>query len=155
MCVCVCLSVTAVSRQPLVRSDWNLPDILLGTWVCAFSRFDINRTSGSQVMAIYLPNQWQDTLLRRRGRWGNGALVTNDRTRCLAFCTHSIYLLSIIPAISVCLAFKRFEINWTSGSQVMAKLERVPHYGLQRTDFRIVMTYCILIISRFLMRIYR
>ena len=34
-------------------------------------------------------------------------------------------------------------------------LSRVPHYGLQRTDFQIVMTYCILIISRFLMRIYR
>ncbi len=46
----------------LVRSNWNLPGILLGTWGCAFSRFDINRTSGSQVMAIYLP--------------------TNDRTRC-------------------------------------------------------------------------
>ena len=34
-------------------------------------------------------------------------------------------------------------------------LSRVPHYRLQRTDFRIVMTYCIRIISRFLMRIYR
>ena len=65
VCLCVCVSVTAVSRQPLVRSNWNLPATLLGTWVCAFSRFDINRTSASQVMAIYLPNQ-----LRRRGRWG-------------------------------------------------------------------------------------
>ena len=79
-------------------------------------------------------------------------------------------------ASNLCLfAFTRFEINRTSGSQVMAIylptndktrccvgvadgeeiLSRVPHYGLQRTDFRIVMTYCILIISRFLMRIYR
>ena len=69
VCVCVSVSVsvsvTAVSRQPLVRSNWNLPGILLRTWVCAFSRFDINRTSGSQVMAIYVPNQWQDTVLWR------------------------------------------------------------------------------------------
>ena len=60
--VCVCVSATAVSRQPLVRSNWNLPWISLGTRGCAFSRFDINRTSGSQVTAIYLS--------------------TNDRTRC-------------------------------------------------------------------------
>ena len=39
--MCVCVSVTAVSRQPLVRYNWNLPDISLWTWVCAFSRFDI------------------------------------------------------------------------------------------------------------------
>ena len=32
-------------------------------------------------------------------------------------------------------------------------LSRVPHYGLQRTDFRKVMTESILIISQFLMRI--
>ena len=79
VCVCVlsvCVSATAVSRQPLVRSDWNLPGILLGPCGCAFSRFDINRTSASQVMAIYLPNQWQDTLLRGHGWWGKGALVT-------------------------------------------------------------------------------
>ena len=65
MSVSVCVSVTAVSRQPLVRSNWNLPGIVLGPCGCAFSRFDINRTSGSQVMAIYLPNQWQDTMLWR------------------------------------------------------------------------------------------
>ena len=62
LCVYVCVSATAVSRQPPVRSNWNLPGILLGTWICAFSRFDINRTRASQVMAVYLP--------------------TNDRTRC-------------------------------------------------------------------------
>ena len=39
---------------------------------------------------------------------------------------------------------------WPMGE---GNLSRVPHYGLQRTDFRIVMTSCILIISRFLMRI--
>ena len=102
----LCVSVTAVSRQPLVRSNWKLPGILLGTCGCAFSRFDINRTSASQVMAIYLP--------------------TNDKTRC-------------------CVGVADGEEN----------LSRVPHYGLQRTDFRRVMTSCILIISRFLMRIYR
>ena len=62
VCLSVCVSATAVSRQPLIRSNWNLPGILLGTWGCAFSRFDINRTSGSQVTATYLS--------------------TNDRTRC-------------------------------------------------------------------------
>ena len=106
VCVSVCVSVTAVSRQPLVRSNWNLPGILLGAWVCAFSRFDINRPSASQVMAIYLP--------------------TNDKTGC-------------------CVGVVDGEEN----------LSRVPHYGLQRTDFRKLMTSCILIISRFLMRIYR
>ncbi len=62
VCLYVCLSATAVSRRPPVRSDWNLPGILPGTRRCAFSRFDINRTSGSQVTAIYLS--------------------TNDRIRC-------------------------------------------------------------------------
>ena len=62
LCVCVCVCETAVSRQPLVRSNWNLPGILMGTCGRAFSRVDINRTSGSQVTAIYLP--------------------TNGRTRC-------------------------------------------------------------------------
>ena len=52
-------------------------------------------------------------------------LVTNDRTRCC--------------------------IGVAVGKEI---LSRFPHYGLQRTGFRIVMTYCILIISRFLMRIY-
>ena len=45
-----------------VRSHWNLPGILPGPRGCAFSRFHINRTSGSQVTAIYMS--------------------TNDRTRC-------------------------------------------------------------------------
>ena len=53
-------------------------------------------------------------------------LVTNDRTHCC--------------------------VGVAVGEEI---LSRVPHYGLQRTDFRIVMTCCILIISRFLMRIYR
>ena len=61
VCVSVCLYATAVSRQPPVRSDWNLPGILCQEY-CAFSRFDITRTSGSQVTAIYLS--------------------TNDKTRC-------------------------------------------------------------------------
>ena len=43
-----------ITRRPPVRSDWNLPGILPGTRGCAFSRFDINRTSGSQVTAILL-----------------------------------------------------------------------------------------------------
>jgi len=51
-----------ITRRPLVRSDWNLPGILPGPHRCAFSRFDINRTSGYQVTAIYLS--------------------TNDRTWC-------------------------------------------------------------------------
>ena len=48
--------MTAVSRWPPVRSDWNLPGILPGTRGCAFSRFDdnYNRMSGSQVTAILL-----------------------------------------------------------------------------------------------------
>ena len=43
-----------ITRWPPVRSDWNLPGILPGTRGCAFSRFDINRMSGSQVPAILL-----------------------------------------------------------------------------------------------------
>ena len=62
VCVSVCLYATAVSRRPPGRSHWNLPGMLLGTHGCAFSRFDIDRTSGSQVTAIYLS--------------------TNDKTRC-------------------------------------------------------------------------
>ena len=90
---------------------------------------------GMAVGEEILRYQWQDTLL--------GVL-------------HPHCLSSIYNSSNLCLfAFSRFEINRRSGSQVMAKLERVPHYGSQRTDFRIVMTYCILIISRFLMRIYR
>ena len=58
--------------------------------------------------------------------WPMRHLVTNHRTRCC--------------------------VGVAVGEEI---LSRVPHYGLQRTDFRIVMTYCILIISRFLMRIYR
>ena len=88
VCESVCLSATAVSRQPLVRSNWNLPGLLLGPWGCAFSRFVINRTSGSQVMAIYLPNQWQDMVLWRHNylliyfcTYGHACTGTHVRAR--------------------------------------------------------------------------
>jgi len=59
-----------------------LPDILLGPCGCAFSRFDINRTSGSQVMAIYLPNRWQDTVLWRHN-WRHVTIDAGDLSMCL------------------------------------------------------------------------
>ena len=95
MCVCVCLSVTAVSRQPLVRSNWNLAGILMVPCGCAFSKFYINQTSGSQVTVIYLS--------------------TNDKTRCyditndvtinvylfiyLFFCTIDVTILLLLRLV--------------------------------------------------------
>ena len=67
-----------LTRRPPVRSDWNLPGILLGPRGCAFSRFDINRTSGSQVTAIYLP--------------------TNHRTRCYDI-TYNVTILLLLRLI--------------------------------------------------------
>ena len=66
-----------IIRRPPVWSNWNLPGILPGPRGCALSRFDINRTSGSQVTAIYLS--------------------TNDRTRC--------YDITNDVTINVCLIF--------------------------------------------------
>ena len=68
VCLSVCLSATAVSRRPPVWSHWNLPGILPGTPGCAFSRFDIDRTSGSQVMAILLHFQcWKGVYMAAEG----------------------------------------------------------------------------------------
>ena len=118
VCLSVCVSATAVSRQPLVQSNWNLPRISLGTRGCAFSRFDINRTSSSQVTAIYLS--------------------TNDRTQCydvtidvtilFFFFLHdwrhnsssSFDMTSQLTLGTWVYAFSRFDINRTSGSQVTA-----------------------------------
>ena len=66
LCVClsVCLSATAVSRRPPVRSDWNLPGILPGTRGCAFSRFDINRRSAAHLIDFKTFKQWKVSYLR-------------------------------------------------------------------------------------------
>ena len=120
VCLCVCVSVclcvcVSVCLWPLfLDNHWSdlietcqvycwRPEyvpfqglILIGQVVPKLWPFIYQPMTGHVAAAIYLPIQWQDTLLCRRGRWGKGALVTNDRTRCLAFCTHSIYLLSSI-----------------------------------------------------------
>ena len=116
--------MTAVSRRPPVRSDWNLPGILLGPRRCAFSRFDIDRTSGSQVTAILVLFQcWKGVYMAAEGVVPPSHLIMPFLPKLKITRRPPVRsdwnLPGILPGPRGC-AFSRFDIDRTSGSQVTA-----------------------------------